>query len=138
MAAQFIAGNPGVMRGLALWAAYPSSDISGTGVAAMSVYGTLDAGAAKMGSADTRRLLPPDTVFVTIDGGNHQQMGYYTGQADDPPATISRDEQQTRVADATLALLARVQAQPDQLPAPPQPIPAASAPGAPSSAPAGS
>lgn len=116
MAAQFIAGNPGVMRGLALWAAYPGTDISGSGVACTSVYGTLDAGAAKITAPDTARLLPPDCVFVPIEGGNHEQMGWYTGQPNDPPATISRDAQQTAVAAATLAMLARVQAQPDQFP----------------------
>lgn len=118
MAAQFVGSHPGVMRGLALWAAYPPGDISGSGVAATSIYGTLDAGADKIASADTRKLLPPDAVFVPITGGNHEQMGWYTGQPNDPPATISRDEQQGKVADATLAMLARVQAQPDQFPAP--------------------
>ncbi len=112
MAAQFIAGNAGVMRGLALWAAYPASDISKSGVAATSVYGTLDAGVDRITSPETRALLPPDTVFVPIEGGNHEQMGYYTGQPNDPPATITRDEQQRQVAEATLAMLARVQAQP--------------------------
>ena len=132
MAAQFISGNPGVMRGLALWAAYSATDISGSGAACASVYGTLDAGADKISSADSRKLLPPDCVYTTIEGGNHEQMGYYTGQPNDPPATISRDEQQAKVAEATLAMLARVQAQPDQFP--PTPTPSS----APSQAPSGS
>ena len=115
-AARFIAGNPGVMRGLALWAASPAADISASGVAATSIYGTLDASAGAITSADTRRLLPADAVFVPIAGGNHDQMGWYTGQPDDPAATISRDGQQDQVAEATLAMLARVQAQPDAFP----------------------
>jgi hypothetical protein len=49
-----------------------------------------------------RRALTP------IEGGNHEQMGWYTGQPNDPPATISRDEQQRQVVDATLDLLARL------------------------------
>jgi hypothetical protein len=137
MAAQYISGNPGVMRGLALWAAYSASDISGSGAACTSVYGTLDAGADKITSQDSRKLLPGDCVFVTIQGGNHEQMGWYTGQPNDPPATISRDDQQAQVAQATLEMLARVQAQPDQFP----PTPGASGtPGSPSSsaAPSGS
>jgi hypothetical protein len=32
-------------------------------------------------------------------------MGWYTGQPNDPPATISRQEQQDRVVAATVALL---------------------------------
>jgi hypothetical protein len=118
MAAQFVGSHPGVMRGLALWAAYPPGDISASGIAATSVYGTLDAGAATITSPATRKLLPPDTVFVPIEGGNHEQMGWYTGQPNDPPATISRDDQQGQVADATLAMLARVQAQPEGFPSP--------------------
>ncbi len=142
MAAQFIAGNPGVMRGLALWAAYAATDISGSGVACTSAFGTLDAGADKIAAPESRMLLPPDCAYVPIDGGNHGQMGYYTGQPNDPPATISRDDQQAAVAQATLEMLARVQAQPDQFP----PAPGSSAsPGStsapvanPSAAPSGS
>ena len=140
MAAQFIAGNPGVMRGLALWAAYPGTDISRSGVAAWSIYGTLDAGADQITSPATRMLLPPDTVFVAIEGGNHEQMGWYTGQPNDPPATISRDDQQDQVAVATLHMLARVEAQPDQFPPAPgaSPGPSSASPGPTSSPPAGS
>jgi dienelactone hydrolase len=127
MAAQFIAGNPGVMRGLALWAAYSGADISASGVACTSIYGTLDAGLDAITSADARAKLPPDCVFVPITGGNHEQMGWYTGQPNDPPATISRDAQQTQVATATLAMLARVQAQPDAFPPPASPGPNGSA-----------
>ncbi len=131
MAAQYVASHPGAIRGLALWAAYPPGDISASGVAATSVYGTLDAGADKIASAETRKLLPADTVFAPIAGGNHEQMGWYTAQPNDPPATISRDDQQGLVADATLAMLARVQGQPDQFPAPPGDSGASSSPGSP-------
>jgi dienelactone hydrolase len=135
MAAQFVAGNPGVMRGIALWASYAATDISGSAATCASAYGTLDAGAEKIASTDSRKLLPSDCVFTTIKGGNHEQMGYYTGQPNDPPATISRDDQQGIVAQATLEMLARVQAQPDQFP----PAAGASpAPGASSAAPSGS
>ena len=135
MAAQFIAGNGGVMRGLALWAAYSATDISGSGATCASIYGTLDAGADKITSTDSRKLLPADCVFTTIPGGNHEQMGYYTGQPNDPPATISRDDQQGIVAQSTLEMLARVQAQTSQFP----PAPGASqAPAASSAAPSGS
>jgi hypothetical protein len=124
------------MRGLALWASYSAADISRSGVACTSVYGTLDAGADQITSQASRSLLPADCAFVAIEGGNHEQMGYYTGQPDDPPATISRDDQQTQVAQATLEMLARVQAQPDAFPAPAPPAPGDS--GAPGTSPAGS
>jgi hypothetical protein len=108
MAAQFITGHPGVMSGLAMWAAYPAVDLSQSGLAATSIYGTLDAGVDTITSPGTKALLPDSTVYVPIEGGNHEQMGWYTGQPNDPPATISREDQQAQVADATLAMLARV------------------------------
>jgi hypothetical protein len=108
MAAQYAGSHDADVDGLALWAAYPANDLSGAGLAATSIYGTLDAGAARMGGAETSALLPPDTVFVPIEGGNHEQMGWYTGQPNDPPATISREDQQAQVAAATVALLERL------------------------------
>ena len=44
-------------------------------------------------------------MFVEIPGGNHEQMGWYTGQPNDPPATISREDQQRSVAASTVELL---------------------------------
>ena len=105
MAAQYAAGHDDAIDGLALWAAYPATDLSAAELEATSTFGTLDAGAGRMGGAETRALLPPDTPFVAIDGGNHEQMGWYTGQPNDPPATISRDDQGGQVAEATLQML---------------------------------
>ncbi len=106
MAAQYAAGtHPASLRGLALWASSSAANLSASGLRVVSVYGTLDAGAAKITAAETRALLPSSTVYVVLDGGNHEQMGYYTGQPNDPPATIARDAQQRQVADATMAML---------------------------------
>ncbi len=44
-------------------------------------------------------------TFTPIEGGNHEQMGWYTGQPNDPPAAISREAQQQAVVAATLDLL---------------------------------
>ena len=112
MATSYIASHPAAMRGLALWAAYPTGDISALPLSATSIWGSLDAGAARFGGEESRRNLPPDTVFVEIPGGNHEQMGWYTGQPNDPPAAISRVEQQAAVVAATLAMLERVDAAP--------------------------
>jgi dienelactone hydrolase len=105
MAAGYAGDHPDSVDGLALWAAYPSGDISGAELISSSIYGTLDAGADRMTSAETKATLPTSTTFVAIEGGNHEQMGWYTGQPNDPPATISREEQQARVVAATLDVL---------------------------------
>ncbi len=108
MAAQYIADNPDQIDGLALWASYPATDLSALDLVVVSIYGTGDAGAARMAGPGTRALLPPDTTFVPIDGGNHEQMGWYTGQPNDPAATISREEQQQIVAAETSAMMATI------------------------------
>ncbi|HET7829793.1 MAG TPA: alpha/beta hydrolase [Candidatus Limnocylindrales bacterium] len=112
MAAQHVANRPDAYDGLAFWAAYAATDLSALDLAATSIYGTLDAGAARMSGPEARASLPGDAVFVPIEGGNHEQMGWYTGQPNDPPATISREDQQAQVVAATLAMLEGLSATP--------------------------
>ena len=101
----FIDGHPGVVDGLALWASYSSADISTDDLHVLSVYGSLDAGVASYTDPANLAKLGSDVTVDVIDGGNHEQMGWYTGQPNDPPPTISRQEQQDRVVAATVALL---------------------------------
>jgi hypothetical protein len=108
MAGQYAANHPGVIDGVAFWAAYPNGSLAGQSIPASMIFGTLDGGAPKFTSDATRATLPADTTFIPIDGGNHEQMGWYTGQPNDPPATISLGEQERQVADATLTMLARL------------------------------
>jgi pimeloyl-ACP methyl ester carboxylesterase len=110
MAAQYASDRTAQVAGLAFWASYPATDLSATGIDVVSIYGTLDAGAARMSGDEARAQLPPGTVFVPIEGGNHEQMGWYTGQPNDPPAAISRADQQAQVVAATTAMLARLAA----------------------------
>ena len=111
MAANFAHRNPDSARGLALWASYPASsdDLSGADLAVTSIYGTLDGLATESKIAASRPLLPPDTQWVAIDGGNHAQFGWYGPQGGDNPATISREEQQAQIVVATLDLLAQLE-----------------------------
>jgi hypothetical protein len=108
MAAQYASGNPDGISGLAFWASYAATNLSATDLDVVSVYGSLDAGAGRMGGAEARAAVPGDAVFVEIPGGNHEQMGWYTGQPNDPPATISRGDQQAQVSAATIAMLDRI------------------------------
>jgi hypothetical protein len=115
MAGRFAASRPDDVHGLALWAAFPDGDLSeDTDIEVVSVFGTLDRGRPRFDSLETRSLLPPDARFVAIDGGNHEQMGDYTGQPNDPPATITRDDQQAIARAATVELLRRVSDAPEQ------------------------
>ena len=105
MAAQYVSVNPSAIRGLAFWAANAATDLSALDLSVLSIYGSLDAGAPRMSGAEARASVPADAVFIEIPGGNHEQMGWYTGQPNDPPATISREDQQAQVAAGTLEML---------------------------------
>lgn len=111
MAARFAHQNPGVVQGLALWASYPASgnDLSDHHLIATSIYGTRDGLATEEKIAASRTLLPPDTRWVPIEGGNHAQFGWYGPQAGDNPASISRQVQQEQIVAATLALLSQLE-----------------------------
>src|SRR3954447_11157055 len=90
MAAQFIDSHPDEVDGLVLWASYSAADLSSDGLAVLSAYGTLDTGVPNYTSPTNVAKLGPDVTSVVIEGGNHEQMGWYTGQPNDPPATIPR------------------------------------------------
>jgi dienelactone hydrolase len=113
MAANFTAGQPDLIDGLVLWAAYPqpSDDLSARDdLVAASIYATRD-GIATLDEIDgSRPYLPTDTAFVAIQGGNHAQFGWYGAQDGDLDATISRAEQEAQTAAATLAVLDAVNA----------------------------
>lgn len=104
-AATHLLERPGAYAGLALCGAYPNGDVSAEPIEATSIYGTLDGGAERITSPETRSQLPPDTVFVAIEGGNHEGCGWYTGQAGDPPATIPRADQEAAIVAATVDML---------------------------------
>lgn len=108
MAAQFLGGSPGAAEGLVFWAAYAATDLSAQDLAAASIYGSLDTGIPSYTSATAIANVGPNLVTTVIDGGNHEQMGWYTGQPNDPPATISRVDQQAQVIAATERLLDEV------------------------------
>jgi hypothetical protein len=107
MAANFARKNPAQLDGLFFWAAYPASsdNLSGQDINVISIYGTLDGLATGDKINASRPLLPADTTWVAIEGGNHAQFGWYGEQPGDNPATISREEQQAQVIEAMFKFL---------------------------------
>jgi dienelactone hydrolase len=108
MAANFVHAHPGVVQGLVLWASYPagSDNLSVSGVKVLSISGTLDGLCTPAKIKASHPLLPADTVFVPIQGGDHAQFGWYGPQSGDNPATITRADQQIQIVQATLDFLA--------------------------------
>jgi pimeloyl-ACP methyl ester carboxylesterase len=111
MAADYAASHD-TIEGLALWAAYPAggTDLSEAPLAATSIYASEDGLATIEEIEGSRVQLPPDTTFVEIVGGNHAGFGWYGPQDGDGEATITREEQQAQVVEATLELLGLVDA----------------------------
>lgn len=112
MAASFVSNNPQAADGLVFWASYPadSAALTELDLSVMSIYGTNDGLTTLEDIERSRALLPPQTAFVGIEGGNHTQFGYYGEglQAGDNPADISRAEQQAAIVAATVELLAGI------------------------------
>ena len=107
MAAQYAAGDTRI-EALALWAAFSATDLSTRNLRVLVIYGSLDAGAAGFVAPERLANLPPNPTVVIIDGGNHEQMGWYTGQPNDPAASTDRATQQDAVALTTATLLSEL------------------------------
>jgi len=107
MAANFVHSHPGTVQGLVLWASYPSGsdDLSLSRLKVLSISGTLDGLSTPAKIEASRPLLPADTAFVFIVGGDHAQFGWYGPQSGDNPATISREVQQNQIVKVTLDFL---------------------------------
>jgi hypothetical protein len=110
MAASYVNRHPQAIQGLVLWASYPadSDSLAGRSLMVVSIYGTRDGQLDKLEKSGA--LLPSNTTWVKIDGGNHAQFGWYGVQPGDGQATISRAAQQSQIVAATAQLLKEIQA----------------------------
>jgi pimeloyl-ACP methyl ester carboxylesterase len=107
MAARFVHEHPASAEGLVLWAAYPAdnNDLAAQDLAVTSIYGTLDGLATIEKINASRPLLPADTRWVAIEGGNHAQFGWYGPQSGDNATAIGIGVQQQQVIAVTAQLL---------------------------------
>jgi pimeloyl-ACP methyl ester carboxylesterase len=110
MAAHFAWLHPDDVQGLVLWAAYPAEgdDLSDRSLEVVSIYGTRDGLTTLADIQASRRLLPVETEWVAVEGGNHAQFGWYGPQGGDGQATLGRPAQQAQAVGATLDLLSRL------------------------------
>jgi len=111
MAAKFTYENPTLIRGLLLWASYPSAqdDLSTIDLQASTIYATED-GLVQLGEIQNSLLrLPEGTSIVEIKGGNHAQFGWYGTQPGDNPASISREVQHDQILNASLEFISHIE-----------------------------
>lgn len=108
MAAQYLAAaRDARVIGLALWASYApdGADLSDSGLAVVSIFGSNDGVMRARDQADLLKGLPPETRLAVIEGGNHAGFGTYGPQQGDGPATITPEAQQEQAVALTLSLL---------------------------------
>ncbi|TQJ30743.1 alpha/beta hydrolase [Microbacterium sp. SLBN-146] len=93
---------------LVLFASYCAfGDLSGRDdLSALSITGTRDGVLSLDSFEDARSLMPPDTIYVELDGVNHAQFGDYGDQPGDSPSTISNDEAHALISDALIEFFA--------------------------------
>lgn len=87
--------NEEKISGLIFLAAYPSddSDLSELPLSVLSITGSNDGILNAEQYEQTKGLLPEDTAYKTIEGGNHSNFGYYGFQSGDGESELSREEQ---------------------------------------------
>jgi hypothetical protein len=107
-AVEFAANNPEV-DALVLWASYPANEkLRVRLLQVLSIYGTNDGLTTLQDIEDSKVLLPKDTLFLPIEGGNHAQFGSYGLQKGDGSALLSAEQQASKTAQATAEFLLKL------------------------------
>jgi pimeloyl-ACP methyl ester carboxylesterase len=108
MASVFAKDHLTQLDGVIFFASYPADDsLKNANLKVLSIYGTNDMAGMET-FEEKKSLLPADTKYVVIQGGNHAQFGSYGPQEGDNPATISAEEQWAQAAAATVEFLKEI------------------------------
>ena len=87
------------VAGLILLASYPdkSTDISNTDIPVLSITASNDKVLNQEKYEDGKSRLPQETIYKTIEGGNHSGFGLYGQQNGDGEATLEAEKQQEQL-----------------------------------------
>ncbi len=105
MACKYAKNHLDKVDGMVLFAAYPDSAdrLDGTTLPVLSLYATNDGLTTLAEVQSSKAMLPADTDYYEIVGGNHSYFGYYTpSSTGDGTATISRSQQTGQIVAETL------------------------------------
>ena len=86
--------------GLVLFGSYCANDLSESGLAALSISASEDGLSTPEKIDESAHLLPADTIFVVIEGGNHAGFGAYGPQPGDGQATIPDADIRAQITEA--------------------------------------
>lgn len=109
-AAMFARDNPGIVKGIVFLASYPAggSSLAQMDLRALSISASNDMLATAEKIEKAKPLMPPQTEYQVIQGGNHAQFGTYGVQKGDGVAEIPASLQLSAVIESVLAFLAKV------------------------------
>ncbi|SEK71389.1 Alpha/beta hydrolase family protein [Carnobacterium iners] len=95
--------DKGSLKGIFFLASYPDSNgsLKNTDLSVLSVTGSNDGVLNQESYLESKKFLPDDTLYSSIEGGNHAGFGSYGPQKGDSSATITNKEQQ-RILYSTL------------------------------------
>ncbi|AIQ46024.1 alpha/beta hydrolase [Paenibacillus sp. FSL R7-0273] len=104
MASRYAAEHEDQLEGVFFLASYPDEkgNLKNTTLSVLSVLGTADTVVNRDSYNEGRSYLPGNTVYFSIDGGNHAQFGSYGPQKGDGEPAITEEKQQTQTAKAML------------------------------------
>lgn len=110
-AAIYASSHTDLIDGLAIWSSFPaeSSDLSSRNIPVVLLYGGNETGVTDESVGERKHLLPEDTVYVKIEGGDHHQFGSYFLTTEQNLATISRESQHEQILSAMFVLLNQVE-----------------------------
>lgn len=101
MASRFSAQHQKQIDGMIYLASYPDKKgaLKNTGIPVLSLTASQDGVLNKKKYLESKKLLPNNTNFVRIKGGNHAGFGSYGHQKGDKKAKISNQKQQEEIAE---------------------------------------
>ena len=100
MASRYAHNNPKNLKGVFFLASYPEKkgDLRKTKVPVLSITASNDGVLKWKNYNKAKKLLPSNTLYEQIQGGNHAGFGSYGKQSGDKSASISNQKQQNIVS----------------------------------------
>ncbi|WP_046213421.1 alpha/beta fold hydrolase [Paenibacillus wulumuqiensis] len=111
-ASRYAVAHTDRIAGVFFLASYPdqNGNLAELGLPVMSITGSEDGVLQKDKYEASRSLLPADTAYYSVQGGNHGQFGSYGEQKGDQPAKVSAEEQRAQTVNALLSWMKEIPA----------------------------
>lgn len=105
MAAYFASREYEKLDGVIFLASYTTKDLRERGLRVLTIYGTEDTVLSKEKIEEEKALIPDDSVFYVIEGGNHAYFGLYGEQKGDGKALITPSRQRRETRDEIVSFI---------------------------------